>query len=318
MKIVRPLFLCFAAIFPLATHALQFPQAPDPELQALVDRFAADSETILDASLREKPPVQEWPCVADALMADLQESLRKEEELAEQARKTQIRAARAQGQDLSMIMPKTRSVVEELVPIRGQCQGGKLEGEAEFWARTNVLMESAGGVGGSAMMSFQRYLGQYAAGKRVGIFRSSAWVEFGTIEPNAQDMDPKMAKKMAKINKRTAKQVEKWRGGMPIVIYWSENPDSKGFMGIFNLMDLPLQSDLLLTSTLCSREISGRNSCWTYSNRDLASQVSKKNNLQHGEHIQPAKDYGRGRVMPEVRKCFEDGIEIKTTTCNAD
>ncbi|MFP5441791.1 MAG: hypothetical protein ACLGHJ_09885 [Gammaproteobacteria bacterium] len=318
MKIVRPLVLCFATAFPLVTHALQFPQAPDPELQALVDRFAAESETILDASLREKPPVQEWPCVADALMADLQESLRKGEELAEQARKIQIRAARAQGQDSSMVMPKMRYVVEELVPIRGHCQGGKLEGEAEFWVRTSMLTESAGGVGGSTVTSVQRYLGQYAAGKRVGIFRSSTWVDIGVIEPNTQDMDPKLARKMAKINKRSAKQVEKWRKGMPTVMYWSEDADRKGLNANFSLMDLPLRSELLLTSGLCTREISERRTCWTYSDRELAYQYPMKNMLQHGEHIRFAKEIGRGIVMPEERKCFMDGVEVKTTTCNVD
>ncbi|MFP5441792.1 MAG: hypothetical protein ACLGHJ_09890 [Gammaproteobacteria bacterium] len=322
MKMASPFLSCLLAFLPPSVHAVEFPQVPDPDLQAMVDRFAAEYSGIVEGNLREKPPAKEWPCVGDALKAIYQFSVDIDESVAKRAYREQIRAARAQGEDPSGWVITSSIAVDEVVPVRGQCKDGKLDGEVEVWTHSAGGIAQAGTTANST--TIMRTTQQYAAGEPVGISRSLSWTESSqvNVDFSRSGMDPKMVRKLEKAYKKNASRIARYaRPELPMISYSGSGEVGRSASARFSLHPSPNRGDLVLASHLCTATRNEVKVCWQYSDGEMTSKSSYKNNLKHGEQITFARtiaSMGRSVVMPETRQCFIDGVETLTTDCRVD
>jgi len=322
MKLARRPLLCLLALLPLTAHAVKFPQVPDPELQALVDRLAVEYPDLVKGNLREKPPAKDWPCVGDALKATYQFSVDIDESEAKRAYREQIRAARAQGEDPSGWVITSSVAIDEVIPVRGQCKDGKLDGEVEVWMHSTGAMAQNGMASNST--SIMRIAQRYVAGEPVGISRSLSWAESPpvAVDFSKSGYDPGMVRRLEKAFKKNASRMAKEQErGLPMISYSGSEGIGQGATARFSFHQSPTADDLVLGSHLCAAPKKEITVCWRYSDQQLTSKSSHKNHVMHGEQVTFANTIttnGRSVTIPETRKCFLDGVETLTTDCRID
>ncbi len=340
-------FASFSAV------ALDFPNPPQPEAQALVKRFQADYARIKADPNYFKPPAAPMAMPCEVPQRDLYQPLGLFMAIPEEAEKIRL-MSRKQLRDMGMdpetaAMPMQYSNIR-ITPIKAACKNGKLDGEAEFLVQFDTLMENVNNMDLGAkkvkmtmrMMSQQvsRYFLTFQDGKvqdteRYHVNQSALRNE--TLYDDAQTTQT-MSK--TKIPDAPEPQVSvfytNFQAGQMTTFTVSMAPKiTGGLFGVNTSFQQQLDSHFM-------SGISGPISKMAMYKNDkffMTSESPMKNGKNHGEQVQVQENYLKasgmrldqmpgmekarlitvnGVEMLETRNCFIDGVLTKAQTCPKD
>ena len=335
--------------------ALEFPNPPQPEAQALIKRFQADYARIKTDPNYFKPPAAPMVMPCEVPQIDLYMPLGLYLAIPEEVEKMRL-MGRKTLRDLGMDPDADNAASDmkynniRITPIKAACKNGKLDGEAEFLVQFDTLMENVNtmDLGAKqvrmtmkmATQQISRYFLSFKDGKALEVEKYHA-NQLAMRNETLYD-DAQVTQSMAKSKVPDAPE--------PQVSLTYMNPLA-GRMTVFTVSMAPkFSASVFGMSTTFQQQLdshftTGINQSLyrmdMYKNDKLfmTSETPMKNDKYHGEQVQVQENYLKapgmrldqmpgmerarlvtvnGVEMLETRNCYVAGVMTKVQTCPKD
>lgn len=336
-----------------AAVALDFPNPPQPEAQALVKRFQADYARIKADPNYFKPPAAPMAMPCEVPQRDLYQPLGLFLAIPEEAEKIRL-SSRKMLRDMGMDPDTAAKPMQysniRITPIKASCKGGKIDGEADFLVQFDTLMENINNVDlGTKKVKMTMRMQSQQASRYFLVFKDGNIQDTERYHVTQQALrnetlydDAQMAQTMAKSKIPDAPEPQvsvfymNFQAGQMTTFTASMAPKiSAGLFGV-NTSFAPQLDSHFMTG------ISGPvNKMAMYKNDKIfmTSESPMKNGKNHGEQVQVQENYLKasgmrldqmpgmekarlitvnGVEMLETRTCFIEGVLTKAQTCPKD
>ena len=353
-RFLRLSLLSLAGLSSLSALALDVPNPPQPEAQALVKRFQADYLVIKADANYFKPPAAPMAMPCEIAPRDLYPAIGLFLALPEEAEKVRL-ASRKSLRDMGMdadtaAMPMQYSNIR-ITPLKASCKSGKLDGEAQFLAQYDTLMENSNNmnIAGKMVKMTNRFMSQQSARYQLN-FKDGKLVQsgekFNAIQTALRNEmvidDAQMAATMSKTKIPDAPEPQvalnymNFEVGQMAMFTVSMAPKiSAGLFGVNTSFQQQLDSHF----TLGMGTAMNRMDMYKNDKLFMTSATPMKNGNYHGEQIQTQENYLKasgmrldqmpgmeqarlvmvnGVEMLETRSCFIDGVLTKVLSCPKD
>ncbi|MEO8023578.1 hypothetical protein [Polaromonas sp.] len=349
----RRFLLGLAGMASFSALALDLPNPPQPEAQALVKRFQADYARIKADPNYFKPPAAPMAMPCDVPQRDLYQPLGLFLAIPEEAEKIRL-MSRKQLRDMGMdpeaaAMPTKYSNIR-ITPIKASCKDGKLDGETEFLVQFDTLMENINNmlIGEKKVKMTMRMQSQQAS-RHFQVFKDGKLQVTESLVVTQQALrnetlydDAQMAQMMEKSKVPDAPEPQvvvlytNFQAGQTTSFTVSMAPKITG--GLFGVnVNFQQQLDSQFTTGLNGPV----NKMTMYKNDKffMSSETPMKNGTSHGEQVQVQENYLKasgmrldqmpgmetarlvtvnGVEMLETRTCFIQGVLTKAMACPKD
>jgi hypothetical protein len=339
---MRFLYLLIVAAMATPAVALELPDPANADAKAMVAQYVKDKALIDSPGLLVAPnPAPEWPCEFPEIerykIAGLQMA---HPELARDIEKATRKALREMSPGTSM--PTTTYSNVRFIPLKAQCQDGKLDGELQLLVSYDQRMETKSKTqlgekvvnGVTAIISHNLIRIHASVKAGIGQGGQSRFSEITTTVETHYD-DAQMG--------ATA---QKFASKKPTVIRNTVYSNGAGNTGTFSQIDdvqvsgglFPSVKTVPAMSTMFMVKIDEhRMRMESYKNKQLITISSIKDGKPHGEALmympnvykklnlrldqQPNMQNAReltidGVDMIETHNCFANGVQVKTATCS--
>jgi len=349
----RCFLLGLAAMASFGAQALEFPNPPQPEAQALVKRFQADYTRIKADPNYFKPPPTPMAMPCEVPQRELYTPLGLHMAIPEEAEKIRL-MTRKQLRDMGMDPDTAAKPMQynniRITPIKAACAAGKLDGEAEFLVQFDTLMENSNNINLGAktvkmtMKMMTQQASRYFLSFKDGKIQDGDKYHVTQLSMRNETLydDAQMAATMSKTKIPDAPEPQvsltymNFGAGQMATFTVSMAPKiSAGLFGVNTSFQQQLDSHFTtgLGQSLNRMEM--------YKNGKLfmTSETPMKNGKYHGEQVQVQENYLKasgmrldqmpgmekarlvtvnGVEMLETRNCFIAGVLTKAQTCPKD
>lgn len=350
----RHFLLSFAAIASFGAQALDLPNPPQPEAQALVKRFQADYARIKADPNYFKPPAAPMAMPCEVPQRDLYQPLGLFMAIPEEAEKIRL-MSRKQLRDLGMNPDAAAKPAQQysnirITPIKAACKNGKIDGEAEFLVQFDTLMENVNNMNiGAKTVKMTMKMATQQSNRYFLTFKDGKAEEGERFHANQMAVrnetlydDAQMAATMSKTKIPDAPEpqvslnYQNHAVGQMATFTVSMAPKiSAGLFGVNT--NFQQQLDSHFTSGL--RDSIYRMEMYKNDKFFMTSETPMKNGTYHGEQVQVQENYLKasgmrldqmpgmekarlitvnGVEMLETRNCFINGVLTKAQTCPKD
>lgn len=334
--------------------ALDFPNPPQPEAQALIKRFQADYARIKADPNYFKPPAAPMAMPCEVPQVDLYTPLGLYLAIPEEAEKIRLmgrKTLRDMGMDPDADAASGMKYSNiRIAPIKAACKNGKLDGETEFLVQFDTLMENVNTMDlGTKKVKMTMKMATQQVSRYFLSFKDGKAVDGEKFHANQLVMrnetlydDAQVTQNMAKSKVPDAPE--------PQVSLTYMNPPA-GRMTVFTVSMAPkFSASVFGMSTTFQQQLdshftTGINQSLykldMYKNDKLfmTSETPMKNDKYHGEQIQVQENYLKasgmrldqmpgmerarlvtvnGVEMLETRNCYIAGVMTKVQTCPKD
>ena len=335
-----------------SVFALDYPTLSNPTAQAFLQQYQRDRQLLADPAFFAMPsPSPEWPCaVAEIDQYKLAGMTLAHPELRKSIEKSSRKHFREAGMSADMLPTSTYSGIQ-ISLLRGECSQGKLNGPVELLGayeqnqhsvlNTPMGEKSIRSTMDSRTLLRQRLILRVEAGEPAAKSERTMFMQSTTQMTQHYD-DPAMEAMTQKTNaklgtdKPTTTLSVVYTGGDGLTVTVMEMETKKVTGGLFGVNVTPEKQ---LMTTVMTPVSEGRSVTESYINKGLTSRSSMKDGKPHGEMIslmdnylkplkmrldqQPGMENARevvidGKEMIEMRRCFQNGSEVKTTPCPAE
>ena len=334
--------------------ALDFPNPPQPEAQALIKRFQADYARIKADPNYFKPPAAPMAMPCEVPQIDLYTPLGLYLAIPEEAEKIRLmgrKTLRDMGMDPDADAASGMKYSNiRITPIKAACKNGKLDGETEFLVQFDTLMENVNTMDlGTKKVKMTMKMATQQVSRYFLTFKDGKAVDGEKYHANQLAMrnetlydDAQVTQSMAKTKVPDAPE--------PQVSLTYMNPPT-GQMTVFTVSMAPkFSASVFGMSTTFQQQLdshftTGINQSLykmdMYKNDKLSMTIETpmKNDKYHGEQIQVQENYLKasgmrldqmpgmerarlvtvnGVEMLETRNCYIAGVMTKVQTCPKD
>lgn len=346
LKAISAVSMC-AMVAP--AFGLDYPTLSNPKAQAFLQQYQRDRERFADPALFTMPsPAMKWPCAVEEIdqykLAGVYEA---HPEQVKASQKEMRKYFREQGLDPSTIGTTIYSGVQ-IALIRGECSAGKLNGPVELLGTyeanehsVNIIPMGEKSIRSTTdlrRLKRARHVTRVEAGQQLAKGESTFFTQT-TIQLTQHSDDAAMEameRKMAAqggSDKPTTSMgvVYKSSDGMTVSVIEQEIKKVTG--GLFGVSVTP---EMQLITMVMTPVGENRMVMESYTDKNLLSRSGMKDGKQHGESIMFMDNYLKplklrldqqqgmenarevvidGKDMIETRTCYQNGVEIKTTSC---
>lgn len=338
-----------------AAAALDFPNPPQPEAQALVKRFQADYTRIKADPNYFKPPAAPMAMPCEVPQRDLYTPLGLHMAIPGEDEKIS-RMSRKQLRDLGLDPDAGASQIKysniRITPVKAACKDGKLDGDAEFLVQFDTLMELVNDMDlGTKKVKMTTRLASQQVSRYFLTFKDGKALDGEKYHANQSAMrnrtlydDAQVAQTMSKSDIPDAPEPQvslnytNFMAGRMAVFTVSMAPKiSAGLFGVNTSFQQQLDSQF--TTGLDMMQAPYRMEMYKNDKLFMTMETPVKNGKYHGEQVQVQENYLKasnlrldqmpgmerarlvtvsGVEMLETRNCYIDGIMTKTLNCPKD
>ncbi len=341
-------FPSFIVLASLASpcFAGDLPTVDNPAAKEMIDQFVKDRALLQSPDLFAMPnPVPAWPCdVPETERYKLAGLMMAHPELRRDIEKSTRKMMREMGIANS---PGTTYSNIQIIPLKAQCEAGKLEGELQILASYDSRMEIATttpmgaeivkGTSTTNMHFLVRSRRTMHAGAEQGMLTAfmETTTRTDTHYDNAQ-MEAQMQKssKELGLNKPVMSRSINYTSKEGIYASFTESKDKQVSGGLFGVSVKEVPSLLAMFMTPVDEH---RRRTETYKDGKLLGVSWMKDNKPHGEQIIYSDNYLKkngmridqmtnmenarevtidGVDLIETRNCYQNGVPIKTDKCS--